>query len=290
VQDVYRAVETARAAGFDNLNLDFIFGLPNQEPARFARTLEAALALAPEHLSLYSLIVEENTPLYHWVESGRVQPPDDDLAADLYELTMARLGEAGYAHYEVSNWARRLPDEPANAILPQRASRHNLLYWLNGEYLGVGPGAHSHLRMGPQRQSRRWGNRKPVPGYVNRLRRGQSVEVFAEEIETRTAMGETMMVGLRLVRHGVPHAHFAALFGVDPRTIFADEINGLVEQGLLTCTDERLVLTAQGLLLGNQVFARFLPEPTAEAPTASALNGAAPSADAAPSALAPLAS
>ncbi len=265
VADVYSAVESARAAGFDNLNLDFIFGLPGQEPATFARTLDAALALQTEHLSLYSLIVEEETPLSHWVQSGRVQAPDDDLAADLYELSMERLGAAGYAQYEVSNWARRQAGEPPSPLLPQRASRHNLLYWLNGEYLGVGPGAHSHLRSAPTepgtaRRSRRWGNRKPVPGYVKRIAAGASVEAFAEEPDARTAMGETMMVGLRLLHHGVPHAHFATLHGSDLRALFAAEIAELGAQGLLLCSEERLQLTRRGLLLGNQVFARFLPE------------------------------
>ena len=94
-------------AGFDNINLDFIFGLPHQAPGAWEDTLDQALPLAPEHLSLYSLIVEPNTPLYHWVEIGQVEAPDDDLAADLYELAIARLADAGYLQYEVSNWAPR---------------------------------------------------------------------------------------------------------------------------------------------------------------------------------------
>lgn len=263
VDDVYRAVEAARAAGFDNLSLDFIFGLPGQQPASFARTLSAAIALQTEHLSLYSLIVEENTPLHHWVESGRVLPPDDDLAADLYELAMESLEGAGYAHYEVSNWARRGRHESADDYLPARASRHNLLYWFNGEYLGIGPGAHSHLRLQAadgSRRSRRWGNRKPVPGYIKRLQRGEGVEEFAELPDAATSMAETMMVGLRLVRHGVPHAHFVALHGADPRTIFAEPVADLQRLGLLAVDEERLRLTPRGLLLGNRVFARFLPD------------------------------
>lgn len=286
VDDVYRAVEAARAAGFDNLNLDFIFGLPQQAPETFARTLDHALALQPEHLSLYSLIVEENTPLHHWVESGAVAAPSDDLAADLYELTMARLAAAGYAHYEISNWARLAPGEAGGGalapLLPQRASRHNLLYWLNGEFLGVGPGAHSHLRSaGSPRTSRRWGNRKPVPGYVRRMQNGASVEAFAEEADAATAMGETMMVGLRLVHHGVEHEHFRTLHGRDLRDVYASEIASLTRQGLIICDEARIRLSARGLLVGNQVFAHFLPDPD-EAPTPSDAPAASPATHALP--------
>src|SRR4051812_8743224 len=106
VSDVYRAYSAARAAGFTNINLDFIFGLPHQAMDDWENTLDQALQLAPEHLSLYSLIVEPNTPLHHWVQVGQVDAPDDDLAADLYELAMGKLAEAGYVQYEVSNWAR----------------------------------------------------------------------------------------------------------------------------------------------------------------------------------------
>lgn len=264
--DVARAVVAARAAGFDNFNLDFIFGLPSQQPALWEETLTRALALAPAHLSLYSLIVEENTPLHNWVETGRVDAPDDDLAATLYETAMDRLAAAGYAHYEISNWARLLPGERADVTAPARVSRHNRVYWRNGEYLGIGPGAHSHLRLRDDDGriwSRRWSNHKPVPGYVRRMQQGQPVEAFNEMLNARTAMGETMMVGLRLVREGVPYAHFERLHGADLRSVFATELAELTVLGLVTRDAERVHLTQRGLLLGNQVFARFLAEPTA---------------------------
>jgi len=178
-------------------------------------------------------------------------------------MTMNRLAAAGFAHYEVSNWARRIPGEAPESTLPLRASRHNLLYWLNGEYLGIGPGAHSHLRSGTGpglRSSRRWGNRKPVAGYVRRIQRGESVEAFVEEPDARTAMGETMMVGLRLVRHGVADEHFQALHNRTLHAAFGNELANLTTQGLLTADSERVCLTQRGLLVGNQVFARFLPD------------------------------
>src|SRR5690606_35737966 len=119
----------------------------------------------------YSLIVEPNTPLNHWVETGKIDAPDDDLAAELYELALARLDRAGYVHYEVSNWAKsNTSNNTSNKVYgvqpvnPRHASQHNLLYWHNGEYVGIGPGAHSHLRVATGeggKVSRRWSNRKP---------------------------------------------------------------------------------------------------------------------------------
>lgn len=262
VEDVYVAYAAARQAGFTNINLDFIFGLPEQSPTAWQETLTQVVALAPEHVSLYSLIVEPNTPLFHWVKSGQVPAPDEDLAAQLYEMTLEQLAQAGYLHYEVSNWARqRSPADNLDETL-HFASRHNLVYWRNGDYLGVGPGAHSHLRsQGPQGLvERRWGNRRPVPSYVRRAHRREKLTEFVEEISPRLAMGESMMVGLRLVREGVPHRRFEQLHGVAATAVFAQELALLEEAGLLHVDNERIRLTPHGLLMGNQVFMQFLPE------------------------------
>lgn len=260
--DVARAYEAARAAGFTNINLDFMFGLPHQHPEDWHATLERAIELAPEHLSLYSLIVEAGTPLFGWVHSGQVDAPDEDEAATLYEAALARLAEAGYVHYEVSNWARDDGQALGDGQSPALACRHNLRYWRNEAYLGVGPGAHSHLWSGetdgPAR-GRRWGNRKPVPGYIQRLRDGRSVEASSEWIEAPVAMGETMMLGLRLVCEGVPLAAFRARFGVDLREVYAEPLTRLTDWALVTTDEERVRLTRRGLLVGNQVFGEFLP-------------------------------
>jgi oxygen-independent coproporphyrinogen-3 oxidase len=262
VADVYRAFAAARAVGFANINLDFIFALPHQAPQAWERTLTEALALAPEHLSLYSLIVEPNTPLHHWVETGVVAAPDDDAAAALYELALARLAEAGYIHYEVSNWARAGAQPLADTANPAFASRHNLLYWRNQEYVGVGPGAHSHLRCGRPSEtpaiSRRWGNRKPVPSYARRMASGQPVVDFHEELAAGVSMGETMMLGLRLVREGVPVERFQALHGVTPNDVYAEELARLSAWGVVEMDGQRVRLTQRGLMVGNQVFATFL--------------------------------
>ena len=261
VEDVGQAFATARKAGFDNINLDFIFGLPGQTEASWCDTLERALALAPEHLSLYSLIVEPNTPLFHWVENGSVPEPDEDQAALHYERAMERLAAGGYIQYEVSNWARRT-GECRDDETPELASRHNLIYWRNDDYLGIGPGAHSHLRTeeGSVQVERRWGNRKPVPSYGKRMRAGDSVEDFAEEIAPPVGMGETMMLGLRLVREGVPLDRFTALHGRSLSDAFGTEVDRLCGDGLLTVDARRVRLTPRGLMVGNRVFAQFLPD------------------------------
>jgi oxygen-independent coproporphyrinogen-3 oxidase len=299
VADVYNAFDAARRAGFANINLDFIFGLPHQEQAAWEHTLDQALQLGPEHLSLYSLIVEPDTPLNHWVQVGKVDAPDDDLAADLYEVAMARLEAAGYDQYEVSNWARRLTgagtageppasgaaangvaasgvadivaenvaenvaESAAEPLMPAYACRHNLLYWRNEDYLGIGPGAHSHLHGITEdgaRCERRWGNRKPVGGYIKRVRTGAAVEEFSEEIDARLGMGETMMLGLRLLHEGVSCDRFAHRYAQPLPKVFGDELRQLAHRNLLTWDEHRVRLTPAGLLLGNRVFAAFLPD------------------------------
>lgn len=272
VKDVFQAFEAARAAGFTNINLDFIFGLPGQSLENWSKTLAAALRLGPEHLSLYSLIVEPNTPLHHWVATGKVAEPDEDLAATHYEYAMAHLATAGYLQYEISNWAKATPaDAPLQAPTltaaaeqtPVLAAQHNLIYWRNQEYLGIGPGAHSHLWFGEAENHvirRRWGNRKPVPGYVKRIGAGDTVEEFCEESDARGAMGETMMLGLRLLREGVPFQRFTAMHQVDLRDVFAKPITQLQGWGLIELDPVRIRLSPQGVLLGNQVFTYFLPD------------------------------
>lgn len=152
-EEVQQAVYYARNAGFTSINLDLMFGLPEQTMDHWHETLDCALALHPEHLSLYSLIIEEDTPFYDWVHQGRITPGDEDLCADMYEYADEYLGKAGYTNYEISNWT-----------LPGHHSRHNLTYWQNLPYIGMGAGAHSCFG------GRRFSNERNPSIYVKKLK------------------------------------------------------------------------------------------------------------------------
>ena len=210
-----------------------------------------------------------------------IEEPDDDLAADLYALACDALAAGGYEQYEISNWAGRGRGQGAGGRsqasgvrrqnlphnfhthrmrrsgfqLPASSFQclHNLVYWRNEPYLGFGAGAHSFA------EERRWWNVKPVPEYIRRIADGRSPEREGEIIDRRLAMGETMMLGLRLVQEGVADARFRARFGVGLDETFGAEIAGLVRRGLLERLPDRVRLTPEGRLLGNQVFAEFLP-------------------------------
>jgi len=256
------AFQAARRAGFDNINLDFIFGLPDQSPQTWRRTLQQAIDLGPEHLSLYSLTIEENTPFGDLAAAGRLPIPDSDLAADLYELADELLASAGYVQYEISNWAKKnsefriqnsesgINNSPFSIHHSPFLCRHNLTYWRNEDFLGFGPGAHS------AGEGQRWANLPGVKEYIANI---ENPREWTEEIDERLSMGETMMLGLRLVREGVAFERFAQHHARSLLDIFAAEVAELTQLGLLEVLPDRLRLTRSARLLGNQVFARFLP-------------------------------
>ena len=251
--DVIRAVAWARSAGIRNLNLDLIFGLPYQHLESWKATLELALGLAPEHFSLYNLILEHGTPLNAWVERGLLSAPDDDRAADMYEWALARMAQAGYRHYEISNWARQ---SGANGLL---ACRHNLQYWRGEPYLGIGAGAHGYAAQV------RTANVRAPQAYIDRQAQGaprpfprSAATVNVTPIAPSTAMRELMMVGFRLLEEGIPRKAFQRLFGCDPWDIFAGELSRLQETGLVESTPDCWRLTPRGVMLGNQVFMQFV--------------------------------
>jgi oxygen-independent coproporphyrinogen-3 oxidase len=247
-EQVGLTVQRARAAGFNNINLDLIYGLPHQTLSSWRETMERALALDPEHLSLYCLTLEKGTPLLQRVSRGRLPLPDPDLAADMYDLAEELLAAAGYRQYEISNWSR-----------PGYECAHNLVYWRNQPYLGLGAGAHSSTG------GMRWWNVRPVPAYIRRVAAGETAQwpspaaEDGEVISRALEMGETMMLGLRLTEEGVSAGDFQQRFSATLEETYGLEIRRMQDLGLLTWRTGRLRLTPRGRLLGNQVFAEFLP-------------------------------
>jgi oxygen-independent coproporphyrinogen-3 oxidase len=268
------ALEQGRAAGFDNLSLDLIFNLPEQSLAQWQRNLQAAVGLEPDHLSLYALIVEPGTPLHQQVGQGKVPPPDDDLAADMYTLALDALSAAGYSHYEISNWARA--NGEADWQTPHLASAHNLIYWRNQPYLGLGAGAYGTVNFHPSippffhsssPSAWRWMNVKRPQSYIERIEAGGGLgaardEKSLEAIDPPTAMAEHMLLGLRLVREGVSAAEFLARFEVSLTDRYAEAVARSLERGLTEWLEApdgpHLRLTRQGRFLANQAIVPFM--------------------------------
>jgi oxygen-independent coproporphyrinogen-3 oxidase len=238
---VETAIKNARDAGFGNLNFDLIFGLPWQSLDSWKHTVKAALALEPDHISLYALTIEVGTPMYDWTRRGEVPFPDPDLAADMYDHAEEAMGGAGFDHYEISNWCK-----------PGRECAHNLIYWRNEPYFGLGAGAH-----GSTVHRRRWNVKRPAD-YIGRIERGESVEMNHEDIDERTSRGETMMLGLRLLNEGVSQARFAERYGAPPAHFYARELDEAVSKGLLEVTSDRICLTEQGRFVSNQALKLFV--------------------------------
>jgi oxygen-independent coproporphyrinogen-3 oxidase len=249
------AYASARAAGFENVNLDLIYGLPEQPMESWRRSLEEALALDPEHLSLYALTVEEGTPLARDVARGRVPAPDADAQAEQYEWTEARLARAGYEHYEISNWAR-----------PGRRCRHNLIYWQNREYLGLGAGAHSFLngvRFSTVLLPNRYEELVTESFAARASGSGEMRHIAgAESITPELSMADTLILGLRL-NDGVDTAAFAARYGRPIEDAYGNVLGEFIGYGLLERAGDRVRLTARGRLLSNELFQRLLPQPVA---------------------------
>jgi len=241
-EEITQAVHYARAAGFTSINLDFMFGLPEQTTQHWRDTLERALALHPDHFSLYSLIIEEGTPFYTWTNEGRIIPGDEDLCADMYEYADERLQQAGYMNYEISNWS-----------LPGQHSRHNLTYWQNLPYIGMGAGAYSSFA------NRRFSNEREPLAYIKQLKAGRLPEVESEVISREQAMAETAFLALR-TSIGLHLSTFEQRFAQPLAQFVGDRLHLVEEAGLLEKEDGWLRLSKRGRLLGNEVFLRLLPD------------------------------
>ncbi|PJF42034.1 MAG: coproporphyrinogen III oxidase, partial [Phototrophicales bacterium] len=236
-QEVIGAVETARRVGFDNISLDLIYGVPHQTCEMWRATLQAALDLAPDHFSIYALILESGTEITRRIKHKELPMPDEDLTADMYDDATMMLANANYPQYEISSWGK--------------PSEHNLQYWRNLPYLGLGAGAHGYIH-----RIRTVNVMRPEI-YIRRM---QSLErdmrfpltpatMRHEHLDEATDMAETLFMGLRLLNEGVSLSGFKARYGIDLQVRFGAEIQKLIGQNLLVIDNDRLKLTKRARLI-----------------------------------------
>lgn len=246
-----QAFQAARTAGFTNINLDLMYGLPGQTLESWRDSLLTTLGLQPEHLALYALTLDPVTPLAQRVKSGLAALPEDDEYADMYELATRMSDQAGYCHYELSNWALQSGRGASSADQSYCASRHNMHYWHNERYLGLGAAAFSYDG------TRRWGNIPQVSDYIHSVNAGRLPEAESETLQVRAAMGETIMLSLRLIQ-GLVWNDFTQRFQVDAREVYRDEIAALNAQDLLVVDDVGMRLSQRALFIANRVLSEFV--------------------------------
>ncbi len=283
---VIESVSAARKAGFDNLNLDLIYGLPEQTLSSWKTTLSRTVDLHPEHISAYALTLEHGTPFGRWSTKGLLPVPDPDLAADMYEYAEEFLEANGYVHYEISNWARNVESQKSKVeeqtfdlrpSTPSFACKHNLQYWHSLPYLAFGAGAHGYAN------GYRYSNVLRIKTYIERM--GNKLRPFdiAQGRDTsyefplspaavnqhkqtqQDDISDYMINNLRLTNAGVAESDFRERFGVGLLDVFGKEVEELIRLGLLekktsefSKNSEVYRLTKRGRLLGNQVFVKFV--------------------------------
>ena len=238
---ITRTFGNLREAGFTNISFDLIAGLPGQTIQTWRGNLQKAFALRPEHLSFYLLEVHQGTPLAEHIRSGKQPQPDEEIAAEMYELMLDRAAVEGYEHYEISNLS-----------LPGFASRHNTKYWTGQPYFGFGCSAHSF-----DGQQRRWANERDLSRYTQMIEDGRSPIVESQILEQSDIESEAMFLGLRMMQ-GISTREYRKQFGCDVEQKYRDELSRFLEAGLVEITGGRIKLTRPGALLSNEVFAAFV--------------------------------
>ena len=241
-EQINRAYQNARNAGFENINLDMMFALPGQTMRKWQEDARRSLSLDPEHLSVYNLTIEPKTVFHYWNRQGRLSLPDEDLQADMYEWTLDEMERAGYPYYELSNFAK-----------PGSECEHNLRYWRNKPHAGIGPGACGYLN------GERTANTRGTRSYIKRIEEGRDPIVERERLAGKAARAETIRQGLRM-RSGVPLTEYARRYGLNLLDDFQAEIEQITRLGLTKLADGALRLTRRGVLLANEAFLRLLPE------------------------------
>lgn len=239
--DTRQTFHFLRDAGFDNVSFDLIAGLPGQTMAGWRRNLEEAFALHPEHLSFYLLEVHQGTPLANHIKSGLQPKPDEDLAAQMYEVMLDHAAACGYEHYEISN-----------LCLPGFQSGHNSKYWTAAPYYGFGCSAHSY-----DGESRRWANERELVKYIDLIESGNMAVVSDTLLSAADREAEAVFLGLRMME-GFSFVEYQRLFGSDLRATHANDLRRFREAGLIECSDDWLKLTRAGALLSNEVFVAFI--------------------------------
>lgn len=239
------SLRLAREAGFQNINVDLMYGLPGQSLDQYLSSIRSVAALGLEHISAYSLILEEGTPLYMRVKAGEAALPDEDEVCDMQDAGRALLAELGYERYEISNYAK-----------PGFACRHNINYWQNGPYLGLGLAAHSAMEIGGWR---RWSNHAEMEAYLAALEREELPILEQRRIPRAEAMFECVMLGLRMLK-GVERPAFLARFGLDVCAAYPEAVEALSALGWAEATPGALRLTQAGLDMENSALLYFLED------------------------------
>jgi oxygen-independent coproporphyrinogen III oxidase len=243
-EETREAARMAHRAGFERLNLDLIFAVPGQTRADILHDIAEAAALGPDHISAYNLTFEEGTVFFTEMRHGKIRPLESDEQADMFAAVREELPRRGYGMYEISNYAR-----------PGRECRHNLTYWHNETYLGIGAGAHNFAREGGG--GRRWWNERNPARYIALATETGIAETGSESVEPQTSMGEYVFLNLRL-REGFALKDFKSRFGAGFDQIFAARTVRLFEGELLENREGRIRLTDRGLELADSVFAEFV--------------------------------
>lgn len=240
VQDVYDTMKVLEKADMTNVSIDLIYALPGQSFENFEDTLDKAIALDLPHYSMYSLILENKTMFNNWARQGRLNLPTEDEEGDMFELATRKMAAAGRPKYEVSNFA-----------LPGHESQHNLVYWNNDHYYGIGAGASGYIG------DERYRNHGPIQHYLEPLRNDQLPIIETEQLSQKQKMEEEMFLGLRKIK-GISRDHFADRYEQTLDSVYETEITGLIEEGLLQENKGFISLTDKGMILGNTVFERFI--------------------------------
>jgi len=239
-QEIIDSYYLAREAGFNNISIDIMFALPDQITEDIQDTLKKALSLKPDHFSLYNLTIKPGTEYYKEYKRGKLKLPDEDEEFDMYNWAINYLEENGFEHYEIANFA-----------LPHKRSKHNLIYWQNRPYLGIGAGAYSFIR------GYRYMNYENPSRYIKEVMSGKLPVDNGEKLSLRKRMTETIILGLR-TKDGISYKKFKKRFKVNINDIFHKQIKKLVNLGLLQRDDDRIKLTRKGIFLANTVFREFV--------------------------------